>query len=85
MTIEADRNIYLHFIDPCAAVAVYTDTYTHTLLYTSLAHAHAPRHNYAPAYMYCPTTPPLPGHTGEFDLKFWPHTIHVGDLTLPTV
>ena len=29
MTIEAYRNSYLHFIDPSAAVAVYTDTHTH--------------------------------------------------------
>ncbi len=32
--LEAYKNSYLHFIDPWAAVAVYT------LLYTSLAHAH---------------------------------------------
>ncbi len=54
MTIEAYRNSYLHFIDPSAAVAVYTDrqrdrrthththTHTNTLPYrsTSLAHVH---------------------------------------------
>ncbi len=39
---EAYRNSYSHFIDPWAAVAVYTDTnkHTHTLPYTSLAYAH---------------------------------------------
>ncbi len=31
---------YLHFIDPWAAVAVYTHTHTNTLPYTSLVHAH---------------------------------------------
>ncbi len=34
----------MHFVDPSAAVAVYTDrqtdTHTNTLPYTSLAHAH---------------------------------------------
>ncbi len=42
--LEAYRNSYLHFVDPWAAVAVYTDRqtdrHTNTLPYTSLAHAH---------------------------------------------
>ncbi len=49
--LEAYRNSYLHFVDPWAAVAVYTDTHTdrqthkHTTVY--LASACAPRHNYS--------------------------------------
>ncbi len=38
--LEAYRNPYLHFVDPSAAVAVYTDTHTNTLPYNSLAIAH---------------------------------------------
>ncbi len=37
LQLEAYRNPYLHFVDPSAAVAVYT--HTNTLPYTSLAHA----------------------------------------------
>ncbi len=45
--LEAYRNFYLHFIDPSAAVAVYTNT----LPYTSLAHAHRGIITYSyPAY-----------------------------------
>ena len=40
VNLEAYKNSYLHFIDPSAAVAVYTDTHTNTLPYTSLADAH---------------------------------------------
>ncbi len=51
--LEAYRNSYLHFIDPWAAVAVYThtqihrytDTQTHKHTTVYLACACAPRHN----------------------------------------